>query len=117
MSRVIFLDVDGVINIPRGMDRKLLTHLKGVVEDTGAKIVLSSDWRNAKDTRDEIRRILRLFDMDYVACTPPSKSPFQARRPEEIMAWLRGHNDAVEQGRSVAKGLGKVAACLSLCWK
>eukprot|EP00929_Paragymnodinium_shiwhaense_P023397 TRINITY_DN14652_c0_g1_i2.p1 TRINITY_DN14652_c0_g1~~TRINITY_DN14652_c0_g1_i2.p1 ORF type:complete len:114 (+),score=8.51 TRINITY_DN14652_c0_g1_i2:81-422(+) len=83
MSRVIFLDVDGVINIPRGMDRKLLTHLKGVVEDTGAKIVLSSDWRNAKDTRDEIRRILRLFDMDYVACTPPSKSPFQARRPED----------------------------------
>merc|ERR1719316_623635 len=105
MSKVIFLDVDGVINIPRGMDKKLITNLKGIVDDTGAKIVLSSDWRNSKDTRDEIRRILRLFDMDYVSCTPPSKSMFQARRPEEINAWLRAHNAAAEQGASKVTGL------------
>ena len=43
--KVLFLDVDGVINIPAGMDPNLLENLRGVIETTGAKIVLSSDWR------------------------------------------------------------------------
>merc|ERR1719203_1489308 len=74
MVKVLFLDVDGVINVPHGMDKRLLTNLKEIVETTGCKIVLSSDWRKTVAARTEIRGILRSFGMDYISCTPPSKS-------------------------------------------
>lgn len=52
--KVIFLDIDGVLNsdqtpnprkLPYVVDRKLLTRLKRVLKRTGAKVVLSSTWR------------------------------------------------------------------------
>jgi HAD domain in Swiss Army Knife RNA repair proteins len=52
--KVIFLDIDGVLNcektpnprkFPYVVDRKLLTRLKTLLERTGAKVVLSSSWR------------------------------------------------------------------------
>mmetsp|Transcript_103527 Transcript_103527/g.333833 ORF Transcript_103527/g.333833 Transcript_103527/m.333833 type:complete len:237 (-) Transcript_103527:139-849(-) len=108
MVRVLFLDVDGVINVPRGMDTRLLNNLRGIVEDTQCRIVLSSDWRNTAEARNEIRRILRSFGMDYIACTPPSK-PFPLwRRPMEILEWLQKHNAQVERGEGRAAELGKV---------
>mmetsp|Transcript_35653 Transcript_35653/g.80564 ORF Transcript_35653/g.80564 Transcript_35653/m.80564 type:complete len:232 (-) Transcript_35653:53-748(-) len=106
--RVLFLDVDGVINIPRGMDTRLLGNLRSIVEETGCRIVLSSDWRNTAEARHEIRRILRSFGMDYVACTPPSKPYPLWRRPMEIMEWLQKHNSLVESGDGRAAELGKV---------
>lgn len=95
--KILFLDVDGVINVPHGMDRRLLENLKSIVDETQCKIVLSSDWRNTPAARSEIRGILRSVGMDYISCTPPSKSPLQARRPEEITDWIRVHNAKVER--------------------
>lgn len=52
--KVMFLDIDGVLNsdqtpnprkLPYVVDRKLLTRLKRVLKRTGAKVVLSSTWR------------------------------------------------------------------------
>ena len=55
MSRkVIFLDIDGVLNcgrtpnprkFPYVVDTRLLSRLKKLLDRTGAKIVLSSSWR------------------------------------------------------------------------
>lgn len=60
MSKVVFLDVDGVLNYHhpkygtrekspmgfRGVGEKYLLQLKYLVEETGAQLVLSSDWKD-----------------------------------------------------------------------
>ena len=51
--KVIFLDIDGVLNvIPQGNDRfgaifheHFVDNLKRIIDETGAKIVISSTWR------------------------------------------------------------------------
>lgn len=47
MIKVIFLDVDGVINIPdySCFNKHCLEHLKTIIEKTKAKVVISSSWR------------------------------------------------------------------------
>eukprot|EP00965_Chrysotila_dentata_P233518 6199634-Pleurochrysis_carterae.AAC.1 len=44
---VIFLDIDGVIccNYNGHLEEPKLAQLKRIVEETGAKVVLSTDWR------------------------------------------------------------------------
>lgn len=52
---IIFLDIDGVLNlIPQGHDRfggifheHFVLNLKHLIEQTGAKIVITSSWRSA----------------------------------------------------------------------
>lgn len=51
MKKVIFLDVDGVLNSDRtlyediSLEDDLILNLKEIVNKTGAKIILSSSWR------------------------------------------------------------------------
>ena len=51
MKKVIFLDVDGVLNSNRtlyediSLEDYLISNLKELVDKTGAKIILSSSWR------------------------------------------------------------------------
>ncbi len=42
---VIFLDIDGVLCLDRGINQKCLQNLKTIVDVTSARIVLSSSWR------------------------------------------------------------------------
>lgn len=46
-NKIIFLDVDGVINIPPYLlfSKKCIHFLRKIVKETGAKIVVSSSWR------------------------------------------------------------------------
>lgn len=63
MESVIFLDIDGVLNNENtiektpagytGIDDLLLENLKCVIERTGAKIVLSSSWKEEWDHNPE----------------------------------------------------------------
>lgn len=62
MFKVIFLDVDGVLNCwettdtcagYRGLDDDKILRLKKIIDETGAKIVLSSSWR-VNRTRDNV---------------------------------------------------------------
>ena len=55
MTKVIFLDVDGVLNCQTtkasvgpwiGIDSKKVKLLKQIVDETGARIVLSSSWKS-----------------------------------------------------------------------
>ena len=53
--KVIFLDVDGVLNSDRTqsgytfVDNRQMKNLKHIINMTGAKVVLSSDWRYDRD--------------------------------------------------------------------
>ena len=61
--RVIFLDIDGVLNHDTSMELTkdywtkpetyLIERLKKIIDATDAKIVLSSDWRLDRDDEEE----------------------------------------------------------------
>ena len=93
--KVIFLDIDGVLNarstpnprkFPYVIDPVLLGRLKRLVENTQSKIVLSSTWR-----LDPIGVLaarhwgLPLFDI----CPDMPGSP----RRDEMLSWLSSHPD------------------------
>lgn len=111
--KVIFLDIDGVLN-SRAYDRRRdwskqtdvdetrLPLVKDIVDRTGAKIVLSSTWRDywEKDPRlcrddgvylNEIfaKCGLRIFDKtpNFGLC---------AARHDEVKAWLDGAEEEIE---------------------
>lgn len=108
--KVIFLDIDGVVNCydtkeraPSkviGVEQRLITHIKEIVDATGAKLVLSSTWRkdwafdlmNGKDwhyLRDEFAKQGLQF-LDY---TPSRRD---SHRGEEIKEWLESTEYDVE---------------------
>ena len=108
--RVIFLDIDGVVNCwdtkeraPSrviGVEQRLIAHVKEIVDATGAKIVLSSTWRkdwafdllDGKDwiyLRDEFAK-QGLHFLDY---TPSRRD---SHRGEEIKEWLESTDYDVE---------------------
>jgi len=91
--KVIFLDIDGVLNcsttsnprkLPYIIDKKIVRRLKRLLLRTGAKVVLSSTWRI-----DPIGCYaakywgVPVFDV----CPDLPKSP----RCKEILAWLADH--------------------------
>lgn len=55
--KVVFLDVDGVLNCwsteettptgNRGIESKYVSNLSKIINDTGAEIILSSDWKKS----------------------------------------------------------------------
>jgi len=90
--KLIFLDIDGVL-VTRQLgvfDQGLLRNLKHIVDETGASIVLSSDWRRHPSARAEARRELRRAGLDFMSHTP-CLSQFVPQRPTEIMSWRREH--------------------------
>lgn len=96
--KVIFLDVDGVLNSSQdGFTIKLGTSkhlelLKQIVEKTDAKIVLSSSWRISNKTKLFIENKLNEYGMSIISTTPDLGSS----RGEEIESWLRETTDFIE---------------------
>lgn len=89
--KVIFLDVDGVLNHansegngePANLDHEKFILLKEIVDKTDAKIVLSSTWRftyeeNGKNMHApmyyKLIELLKKYDLDLYAETPEIKS-------------------------------------------
>lgn len=106
--RILFLDVDGVLNNRHtrdywnGMcfvDDFLVARVRKIVDATGALIVLSSTWRDEWNTEDEskngydfneLRAKFRKFGMDFYDRT----GAWQTRgRGWEIMAWMASVSD------------------------
>ena len=105
--KVIFLDIDGVLNPDNNYQREFLAGrkttdvirldliclgwLKKLVDHTGAKIVLSSSWRCTNDLGKTWSNLtvqlntvgLGIYDRTPVTC---AKS-----RGEEILSWLTSH--------------------------
>ncbi|MCB1228945.1 MAG: hypothetical protein KDN19_01690 [Verrucomicrobiae bacterium] len=108
--KAIFLDFDGVIRIPAPSfsgrpeaefcsERK--TRVSRLAEESGAQIVISSDWRRKYD-RDQIERILapqipsNLLHLDWrtplIGVDPGStKEESLIPRGAEILCWLASH--------------------------
>lgn len=102
--KVIFLDIDGVLN-SRKTERatksgcrfvgiRQLRNLKHIITVTGAKVVLSSDWRYERDNPKynadylELRDELRKYRIEFYGFTPELLS---GHRGAEIDAWLSEH--------------------------
>ena len=91
--KVIFLDIDGVLNcsktsnprkFPYVVDRRLLTRLQKLLDRTGAKVVLTSSWR-----LDPVG----LFAARHAGVPFIGTSPDKPRSPrcKEILDWLSEH--------------------------
>ena len=78
--RIIFCDVDGVLNHKGCIDRspggftgvveEHILNLKRIVDETGAKIVLSSDWRLIKADPEYGENYDYLCKKAAVCCRP-----------------------------------------------
>lgn len=96
MNKIIFLDIDGVLNvIGQGWDefgqifhKHFEDNLRWVIEETGAKIVLSSSWRlsGLKTMKNMWKK--RELPGDLIDITPHIKN---AKRGEEIQFWLNNN--------------------------
>lgn len=99
---IVFLDIDGVLNnnstdeyAPTGcigiMDEKVEL-LRQLIDRTGAKVVLSSDWRLEKDknTKDYVYLTNKLnnYNIKIYDVTPDIK---WSKRGYEILEWLNVH--------------------------
>jgi hypothetical protein len=91
--KVIFLDIDGVLNcettrnprnLPYVVDPKLLRRFKRLLDRTGAKVVLSSTWRYDP---------AGLFAARHAGIPFVDVTPDMPRRPrrDEVLAWLSDH--------------------------
>jgi hypothetical protein len=124
--RVIFLDVDGVLNserfgrtldeqhrqlghhavcecfrLTRQIDRVAVARLNRLIAETGAKIVVSSTWRKLLDP-PELHRVLVEHGLvaEIIGETPDGPND-----PEMLAAY--GHIDRVFRGHEIDAWLGK----------
>lgn len=98
--KIIFLDVDGVICLGkdhfRGFNSEAMDRLKWVIEQTGAKVVISSSWRtgNLEKTKLEFPEWLREHIIDETKSNYHYvKSSFNSVRGNEIQTWIHDHLD------------------------
>lgn len=100
--RVIFLDIDGVLNAHHntkereggfiGMDPHLVRLFNRIVHMTRAKVVLSSSWRHDDDWRHTMER----WGLDVVPFIDRTERSMSGHRGEEIQEWLDRHPFVVE---------------------
>lgn len=90
--KVIFLDVDGVLNRGKQMEKvedDKIELLNQIVKATNAEIVLSSDWRYWLNTNDEdvmlLKRKLSSVGIEIMSSTPITKHGY---RGAEICQWI-----------------------------
>jgi len=98
-QRVVFLDIDGVLNTPEYtrkannsevMDPVTVAILRRLVETTKAAIVISSSWRHGANWKKHIQRVFSQSGWD----NPPiiDRTPkLSGGRGREIAAWLTEH--------------------------
>lgn len=106
--KIIFLDIDGVLNSSlydrqrvdenENIDKTRLALIKELVYATGAKIVLSSSWRiHWKKNPDECDDIGRKLISDFASAGLEiyDKTPKVGylERSEEIRLWLKDNPD------------------------
>ncbi|WP_375414590.1 HAD domain-containing protein [uncultured Bradyrhizobium sp.] len=91
--KVIFLDIDGVLNcgktpnprkFPYIVDRRLLARLNRLLDRTGAKVVLSSTWRC-----DPVGLLAaKHWSIPFIDVTPDRP---RSARCKEMLSWLAIH--------------------------
>ena len=92
--KIIFLDIDGVLNLWISRKRRMLSaeairHLNRLVAETGATIVISSSWRKVCNVPEILVRggVAAQFHDDWATDTNgPDRSA-------EITRWLEAHDN------------------------
>ena len=83
-SRIIFLDVDGVLNsalsmdCTRALEAPLLNRLARIISKTGAQLVVSSSWKNDPTSMNTLIDRCEQAGIDkscFVGTTPTLKPP------------------------------------------
>jgi hypothetical protein len=98
--KIIFLDVDGVLNnfglIARYgfdyIDDGCVSLLSQVVKTTGAEIVLSSSWRLEESNLSLVRAALGRSGLKIKDCTPF----LRMARIQEIKQWIKDHPEVTK---------------------
>jgi len=99
--KILFLDIDGVLNSaayfktrktprdakPRDIDPLKVLLLHRILEDTDAKVVVSSSWRLHPDGLENVRKAVAPFEVIGVT---PRHARFEHRHAE-IKEWLDEH--------------------------
>ena len=94
-DKIIFLDVDGVLNHQKtpqrhgdfiGIDPHMVLLLHRILDKTGAQVVISSAWRLHKESLDAVVAVVKPFEV--VGQTPDIP---QGIRGDEVNAWLVEH--------------------------
>lgn len=108
MTKYIFLDIDGVLNsehtfgnkISESISDQYLENLRTIVEETDAKLVLSSSWRvyfgeNINDPRNSLAinlvKSLAKHNLKLYSSTPFIKGEFSNERGLEIKTCIEQH--------------------------
>lgn len=94
--KVLFLDVDGVLNMHTSggryaLNRKRLQLLQNIIEETGAVIVLSSTWRGDNLALKKLSRNLQYRGLKIHDMTPKFNDKDRHFRGDEIQDWLDRH--------------------------
>lgn len=118
--KVLFLDIDGVLNsreydrrrdwnAQTNIDETRLPLVKEIIDKTGAKIVLTSSWRRHWSADESLcddsgRYIARLF-AKYDLCIYDKTHDFGigAKRKDEIAAWLSEYAAEAERAEQVER--------------
>jgi hypothetical protein len=109
--RIIFLDIDGVLNvIPEAFDRfggifhaHFVDNLRTLIKHTDAKIVISSSWR--KNSLEEMKQMWHERDLpgEVIDCTPS----LYLKKGGSIQFWnnkLSQHPTPKIKGYSIPRG-------------
>ena len=107
--KIIFLDIDGVLNssdfddhcrkeywldppTEEILDAEAIMTLRYIVDQTGAEVVMSSSWREYPEAKWKAIMLLDLYGVQVVDSTPILPGPRQwDYRNNEIKAWLDQH--------------------------
>jgi hypothetical protein len=110
MRKIIFLDVDGVLNsgaffrnqtvtsklcgtFPEcDIDKECVQRVQTIVKETGAEVVISSTWRH--NYYDFLLGFLGSYNIPVIGKT--KKGCVDCLRGNVILAWLQEHQDIVE---------------------
>ena len=92
--KVIFLDVDGVLNdwdtsaLSKYLwyKKSCIEQLQLLVKNTGAKIVVSSTWKYSDELLSKLKNVLEEYGMFVHDVTPDLDD-----KPPEIRAYLEAH--------------------------
>jgi len=113
MMKVIFLDVDGVLDsnnyftetnmnyMTDPVDMKAVARLAKIVEATGARLVLSSSWRHGWDhnygkVRYECKLLMKALAEYGMRIYDKTGTALKFDRAQEVKDWLRDHRKQVE---------------------
>jgi hypothetical protein len=107
--KIIFLDFDGVINCeidyptdpdkepPEDISRRCIKLLNSLIEETEAKVVISSVWRNNRSVKD-LQQLLEIYGFkgEVIGKTPHIKGGV---RGNEIVHWIKDNFEYTERER------------------